>query len=187
MFLLYAILLAVALGLVLGGRPNGLATLEFRWAPLVLVGFVAQVILFSEPVSDRVGAAGPPLYVASTALVLAAVLRNVRLPGLPIVAAGSVSNLTAIVANGGYMPASLAAKQAIGHGAPTTYSNSAIVDSPNLAPLTDVFALPAWLPFTNVFSIGDALIATGVIVAIVVAMRRRPGAAGNLPPAPQAG
>ena len=187
MFLLYAVLLGVAAGLLLGGRPGGLAGLDFRWAPLVVAGFAAQLVLFSEPVTDRIGAAGPPLYVASTSVVLLAVLRNVRLPGLPIVAAGSISNLAAIVANAGYMPASRAAKEAIGRGAPTTYSNSAIIESPNLAPLTDIFALPAWLPFTNVFSVGDALIGVGVIVAIVAGMRRSAGAGGNLPPAPQAG
>ena len=52
------------------------------------------------------------------------------------------------------------------------YSNSAIVEEAVLAPLTDIFALPAWLPFHNVFSIGDVLIGVGVAMAIVVAMRR---------------
>ena len=58
------------------------------------------------PVSDRVGDLGPWIYVASTAMVLAFVLRNLRITGLPIVAIGAASNLAAIVANGGYMPAS---------------------------------------------------------------------------------
>ena len=56
--------------------------------------------------------------------------------------------------------------------AATTYSNSAIVDNAVLAPLTDIFALPAWLPLHNVFSIGDVLIGVGVAVVIVVGMRR---------------
>jgi len=41
-----------------------------------------------------------------------------------------------------------------------------------LRPLTDIFVLPAWLPFANVFSVGDLLIGLGVAVVIVVAMRR---------------
>jgi hypothetical protein len=41
-----------------------------------------------------------------------------------------------------------------------------------LEPLTDVFALPAWLPFANVFSAGDVLIAVGVVIVIVGGMRR---------------
>ena len=187
MFLLYAIAIGLALGLLLGGRAEGLGSLTFRWAPVAILGFAAQVALFAAPVSDRVGDAGPVLYVASTALVLAAVLRNFRVVGLPIVALGAVSNLVAIVANGGYMPASPAAIEALGRHAATTYSNSAIVANPTLAPLTDQYALPGWLPLSNVFSIGDALIALGVAVTIVAAMRtaarhsRGAGAPRNLP------
>jgi hypothetical protein len=127
--------------------------------------------LFSGPVADRVGALGPPIYVASTALVLVAVLANRAIRGMAIVAFGAASNLVAIVANGGFMPASQAAMDALGKSDPTTYSNSDIVADPVLAPLTDVFALPAWLPFANVFSIGDLLIGVGVVVVIVAAMR----------------
>jgi hypothetical protein len=182
MFLLYAVVIGLAIGLVAGGRAAGLARLEFRWAPLVPIGFATQLVLFSEPVSDRVGDAGPAVYVGSTVLVLLAVLRNVGLPGLPLVAVGSMSNLAAIVANDGYMPAAAAAKAALGRSAPVTYSNSAIVDAPSLAPLTDIFALPAGLPFANVFSAGDVLIGAGVVVAIVAAMRAgRPVHRGTSP------
>lgn len=185
MFLLYAVIAGVALGLILGGRPRGLATIEFRWAGLAFLGFAIQVLLFSEPVSDRVGdVLGPILYVGSTALVLVAVVRNVRLPGLAIVAVGAACNLAAIVANGGYMPASPSAKDAVGLGPVTTYSNSKVIENPALEPLTDILSLPDWLPFTNVFSVGDLLIAIGIVIAIVVPMRRaRIGRAGD-PPRP---
>jgi Family of unknown function (DUF5317) len=48
-----------------------------------------------------------------------------------------------------------------------------------LRPLTDVFAIPAWLPMANVFSVGDVLIAIGIAWTIVATMRRpvAPGAA----------
>ncbi|HET9457461.1 MAG TPA: DUF5317 family protein [Candidatus Limnocylindrales bacterium] len=186
MFLLYAVLLGLLLGFLVGGRPAGLAAIHFRWAWLAILGFAIQVVLFAGPVSDRVGdVLGPIIYVGSTALVLVAVLRNVRVPGLAIVAAGAASNLTAIVANGGYMPAGAAARAEVGQGAITTYSNSKVIANPVLEPLTDVLALPAWLPFTNVFSVGDLLIAIGVVVAIVVPMWwARPGASGKLGPVP---
>src|SRR5262245_7747723 len=158
MFLLYAVVVGVAVGFLLGGRLSGLAALEFRWAPLALVGLAIQILLFSGPISDRVGDLGPAVYVGSTLLVLVVVVRNVRIVGMPLVALGAVSNLVAIVANGGYMPASPQAAAAAGRVEATTYSNSAIVEAPVLAPLTDIFALPTWLPFSNVFSIGDLLI-----------------------------
>jgi hypothetical protein len=181
MFILYAVVIGFLVGLALGGRPAGLATLQFRFGWLVIVGFAAQIVLFSAPVSERVGSLGPVLYVASTALVFVALLANVRIAGLPLVALGAACNLAAIVANGGYMPASSAALAAIGKGPIAGYSNSSVVTDPVLAPLTDIFALPTWLPFTNVFSIGDVLIAIGIAIAVVAAMRRQPAATSLRP------
>ena len=77
------------------------------------------------------------------------------------------------------MPASAAAMAFLGKAANPGYSNSAVVESPALAPLTDIFALAAVVPFANVFSIGDVLISLGIAVVIAGAMRG--GARGNLP------
>jgi Family of unknown function (DUF5317) len=172
-FILYAVLIGLVLGFVLGGRLSGLATINFRWPWLAIGGFLVQLVLFSDAVRERAGDLGPPLYVASTVAVLIAVIRNVRIPGMALVALGAASNLAAIVANGGYMPASEGAFAALGGGLNPGYTNSAIVPNPALEPLTDLFALPSWLPFANVFSIGDVLIALGVVIVIVAGMRRR--------------
>jgi hypothetical protein len=174
MFILYSILIGIPLGLLLGGRLAALGELQFRWAPAMLVGLLIQVALFTTPLTDVVGAAGPPIYVGSTALVLIAMLLNYRITGIPIVAVGAISNLAAIVANGGYMPADPGALASGGGSVPDTYSNSVVVAHPALQPLTDILALPTWLPFANVFSIGDVLIGIGVCVVIVAAMQRRP-------------
>jgi hypothetical protein len=171
MFMLYAVAIGLALGLLLRGRIARLGQIRLRWAPLAIAGLAVQLVLFSGPVASVIGDAGPPIYVASTAAVLVAVLANWRIPGLPIVAAGAASNLLAIVANGGYMPASPDALAAIGASDGPGYSNSATPEVIAFAPLTDIFAMPAWLPFANVFSIGDVLIGLGVVVAIVAAMR----------------
>ena len=171
MFILYAVPLGLIVGLLLGGSLAGLGTIRFRWAGLALFGFLAQVVLFSDPVTARVGDLGPPLYVASTALVFVAVLRNLAIRGMPLVALGAASNLAAIVANGGYMPTSTSAAAEFGRSAPETYSNSAIIESAALAPLTDVIPLPRWLPFANIVSVGDILIAVGIVVVIAAAMR----------------
>lgn len=175
MFILYALVVGVILGLALGGRPAGLGGLRFRWSGLMLAGLLVQVVLFSEPVAERIGPLGPPIYVASTALVLASVIANRSIPGMAIVAVGAVSNLAAIVANGGYMPAARSALAALGRSDPTAYSNSSTVDHAALGPLTDVFAMPRWLPFANVFSVGDVLIVVGIVTTIVLAMRSARG------------
>lgn len=174
MFILYAIPVGFVIGLLGGGRAAGLATLQFRLGWLAVAGFAAQVVLFSAPVTERIGELGPPLYVLSTAVVFVVLLANFRIPGLPVVALGAASNLAAILANGGYMPASQAALIAAGKIPPSGYSNSTVVPDPLLGPLTDVFTLPGWLPFSNVFSVGDVLIGLGIAIAVAVAMRRPP-------------
>ncbi len=178
MFILYAVLVGLVVGLLLGGRPAGLGALQFRFAWLAVLGFGIQVLIFSGPISERIGWLGAPAYVASTGLVFLVLMANIRIPGLPIVALGAACNLVAIVANGGYMPASAAALTAAGRAPAAGYSNSAVLADPVLAPLTDLFSLPAWLPFSNVFSLGDVLIGVGIAVAIVVAMRRPVPAGG---------
>lgn len=173
MFILYAIPIGIIAGYLLGGRLDGLAEVPFRWGWLAVAGLLVQVVLFSGPVVDTIGAAGPPLYVASTAAVLVAVLRNLRLPGIPLVALGAASNLLAIVLNGGVMPASPEAVAALGVPEGGGFSNSVVMADPAVRPLTDIFALPTWVPFANVFSIGDVLIGLGVVVVIAIGMRQR--------------
>lgn len=171
MFILYAIPIGIVAGYLLGGRLDRLGDIRFRWGWLAIGGLMAQVILFSAPVADIVGDLGPPLYVASTAAVLVAVVRNWRIPGLALVALGATSNLAAIAANGGIMPASPDAVAALGTEAGPGFSNSVVMADPALGPLTDMFALPMWVPFANVFSVGDVLIGVGVAIVIALGMR----------------
>lgn len=171
MFILYSVLFGLVVGFLVGGRPAGLAGLHIRWSPVILAGLLVQVALFSGPVSERVGALGPPIYMASTAMVIGTIVANRAVPGMLIVAAGALSNFAAILANGGYMPADAGALAALGSVPTGAYSNSSFVADPVLAPLTDIFATPVWLPFANVFSIGDVVIGIGIAVVIASAMR----------------
>ncbi len=184
MFILYAIPAGILAGLAMRGRLDGLSRLQFRWAWVFMLGLAVQLVLFSDAVTQRIGDAGMPIYVLSTLAVAAAVAANVRVTGIPILLAGAVSNLAAIVANGGYMPASPEALAALGRPVKEGYSNSSFVTDPALPWLTDIFAMPSWMPFTNVFSVGDVLIGLGVVVVIAAAMRgpaRPAGAHGNNP------
>ena len=170
MFVLYAIPIGIVIGLLAGGRLGRLAELRLRWVPLILLGLAVQVAIFTDAVGRAIGDAGPALYVASTALVLVAVLRNVTVPGVWLIAIGAGCNLAAIVANGGWMPADPTALESIG-GLANGYTNSIVVADPALGPLTDIFALPPWLPLANVFSVGDVLIGIGIAATIALAMR----------------
>jgi hypothetical protein len=70
------------------------------------------------------------------------------------------------------MPADPAALRTAGLDGPGSHTNSVVIENPALQPLTDIFAIPAGLPFANVFSIGDVLLGIGIVVVIVAAMRR---------------
>ena len=170
--MLYAIPVGIGIGYLLGGRLDRLGDLRLHWVPVILVGLAVQVAIFSDQIGRVVGDAGPAIYIGSTAAVLVAVLRNVAIPGVAVIAVGAGCNLAAIVANGGWMPADPAALESVG-GLGPGYTNSILVADPLLRPLTDVFALPAWLPLANVFSVGDVLIGVGVASTIALAMRRR--------------
>ncbi|HSL76199.1 MAG TPA: DUF5317 family protein [Candidatus Limnocylindrales bacterium] len=172
MFILYGVLIGLVLGFLVGGRPAGLASLQIRYGWLMIAGLLVQIVLFSPFAAERVGDVGPPVYVGSTLVVAGAILANLRIPGMALVGLGAISNLAAIVANGGYMPADPRAMAALGMAEPTTYSNSSVVPDPALWPLTDIFAMPAWLPWSNVFSVGDVIIVVGVALVIVSALRR---------------
>jgi hypothetical protein len=172
-FVLYAIPIGIALGFAMGGRLDRLGELQFEWGWLAVAGLAIQIVLFSGFVDAGLGrGVGEAIYVASTGAVLLAVWRNLSVPGLPLVAVGAISNLAAIVANEGIMPTTAEALAAAGMGADESFSNSAIVPDPALAPLTDIFALPPWLPLSNVFSIGDVLIGLGIVLVIALGMRR---------------
>jgi hypothetical protein len=172
-FILYAVLAGLVIGLVSGGSVARLGDLQFSWAPLIAVGMVVQLLLFSTDVGDALGAAAPLAYVASNMAVLVAVWKNRSIPGLSVVLIGGAANLLAICANGGYMPVSSAALTALGRGARDGYVNSRFVDGAVLGPLTDQFAMPAWMPMANIFSVGDVLIGIGAAIAIVAAMHGR--------------
>lgn len=185
MLLLYFLLAGVGIGLARGGRLANLGEARFRWWPVALAGLAFQALLFSEPLGAQVGWAGPLLYVASTLAVLAALLRNLTLPGFALIAVGAILNLVAIVANGGQMPAEPAAVTALlGEAgiAAGVFSNS-FVGGPGaeFAFLGDTMVLPRPIPFANVFSIGDVLIGIGGGYFIVRTMGRRPSRGPDLP------
>ena len=172
MFMLWAIPIGIFAGFLARGHVDALSRFRFRWGGLALAGLLVQVVLFTPTGDQLAGGLGPALYVLSTLAVFVAVVRNIRLPGMAIVALGALSNLAAIIANGGFMPASAAALAAAGLDVPGSYTNSVVLDSPALQPLTDIFAVPASWPLANVFSVGDVLIGVGIVMVIAAAMRR---------------
>lgn len=178
MLLLYSIAAGLVIGRLLGGRVRNMEQVHFVWWQLALGGLLVQLVLFADPVQARVGEAGVPVYVVSTLAVLAALLRNVRHPGLAVLAVGAVLNLVPILANGGYMPSSPEVwRELTGVAAvPVTYYTNVTLIGPEtaFAFLGDIFAFPRQLPMATAFSLGDTVIAMGAVVFLVSAMHTSP-------------
>jgi hypothetical protein len=184
-FILYAIPVGILAGFLLGGHLGRLGELRLRWVPLALLGLLIQVLLFTDTFGSPFGEASTAVYLGSSFLVFAALLRNVRVPGMAVAAVGAACNLLAISANGGYMPADPAGVAALGLRS-TGYTSSVILTDPALPFLTDIFTMPAWMPAANIFSIGDVLLGVGVALTIALAMRGT-SPAGQSEPAPTDG
>ena len=181
MLLLYALPIGLLAGLVAGGSIGRLADLRIRLAPLAIGGLLFQLLLFSPPLGTILAKdlpIGPGLYVGSTLLVLAALIANIGRPGFAFILIGAALNLFAVVANGGVMPASPDAWASL-HGLTgvpqEVLTNSTLASAATrLAVLGDLFAVPRGLPFANVFSVGDLLIAIGGAWFIARTMSARP-------------
>jgi Family of unknown function (DUF5317)/Major Facilitator Superfamily len=163
----------------LGADPRQLAAVRLRWSGLVLAALLLQLLVFVPSLDpSRLVASATAVHVTSYVLLIACGLRNLRLPGFALAAAGLASNTLAIFVNGGHMPVSVAAWRAVGRPLPeltaTGVSNNTglLTPSTHLSFLGDVFALPGWLPLANTFSVGDVLLVTGAVLFVYRQGRR---------------
>jgi hypothetical protein len=167
MLLGIAAVLALLTALVTGGRLAALADLQLRRSYLVAIALGAQIIVVSI-VPGSFDGLHEPVHLATYVVLAAFLWSNRQIVGLPLVAAGAATNAAAIFANDGVMPASPSALATAGMPADKAgeFANSAVVDHAQLSWLGDIFAVPASWPLSNVFSVGDGLIALGVAVAL---------------------
>jgi hypothetical protein len=165
--ILVAVVVLAALVVPLaGGRLGALAELRLRRVWAIVAALALQVAALDLPGLPE--GARAALVVASYPVAAVFLAANRRFPGIALVALGGALNLLAICANGGVMPASPSALA--GAGLPVDapgFQNSAAVADPRLAFLGDVFFVPAAWPLSNVFSVGDVLIALGVAWAVL--------------------
>jgi Family of unknown function (DUF5317) len=173
---------AIAVGLLLGGRLGALAEIEIHGAWLGFAAIALQIAAFPSGVLpwQTPGSVARALWLCSYALLIVLLCRNARLRGAPIVALGIAGNLAAILANGGLMPVRAAALAAA-HRDYHVHDNSIELARPHLGLLVDRWAVPGWVPLGNVYSIGDMLIAVGISVVLIAAMRPMTGKRWHTP------
>jgi hypothetical protein len=181
--MLYAVPIGIAAGLALGGRLALLGEARLRHVPVFVLALIIQVALFSTPLGETTWALayGPALYVGSLALVMLGLLANRGGVGAYMVLLGACSNLAVIAANGGRMPVLPQALLALkGEGRLQALSSGQYLT--NVAPmepetglwfLGDIFAMPGFVPFANVFSVGDVVAGLGVAFWLAELMQPR--------------
>jgi Family of unknown function (DUF5317) len=170
MALALPLLIGLAVAPLLGGSWKRLGDVQLRWIGVFYVAIALQLVAF--PFSqlpwrtpDRVAVV---LWLVSYGLFALGAARNVRVPGIPLVFAGMLSNVVAIVSNGGHMPALPTALRAAGLHFEQS-RNSMAASAPHLPWLVDRWAAPDWVPLANVYSVGDVLIAVGGFIFALVA------------------
>ena len=102
---------------------------------------------------------------------------------MKVLGLGLALNFLVIAANGGYMPVppenlvkagmlhEAEMLQARGH-----FSNLTVLTEETRFPfLADIFVIPPYLPFRNVFSIGDVIIGIGAFILVLRAMQGKSG------------
>jgi hypothetical protein len=175
MAVLLAVIPGVLLGLLLGGRPGRLADLHLRALWLFYAAIGLQLIAY-PPVNLHYAVpenVATVLQVLSYAALIGITVVNVRVPGMLLAGVGMLSNLAAILVNGGHMPALPSAMRGAGLTYTGVHNNSVADAAPTLPWLVDRFVAPHWLPSANVYSVGDVLIVLGVVVLVACGMGAR--------------
>lgn len=146
-----------------GGRLARLADLRLRglWIP---VPALAVQVLITVVAPSGHQSLHELAHIATYVLLGLFIWANRRLPGAPIIAAGTLSNGLAVLLNGGVMPAAATAQRMIGMRLASGFQNSAHLAHPVLPWLGDIIPWPGPLP--NVLSIGDLFIFAGTLVLL---------------------
>ncbi len=174
MAILALLVLSLLIALARGGSLGALANLQIRYLWLFFVPLILQLLAFT-PLASAFGLGTDStrvIYLASMLCGALALALNWQLPGLVWIAAGLALNLLVITLNGGFMPVLPAAREFTGLPALDSRDNNVIpmTSETRLWFLGDILPLPAWLPFTNVFSLGDVLITFGGVLFIQQAL-----------------
>jgi len=181
MSLLWAVGIGIVVGFIRRGRLAHLGHLKLRALWLILSALVIQLLIFPLGSSGPIVSVGTAhLHVLSYALLVTFVALNRRYPEFLIMGAGLALNLIVIAANGGYMPASATALERAGlQGvaaaleAGVRQGNTTLMgDATRLNFLGDLLYLPAGVPLSSAFSIGDVVLGVGLATLLARRMAR---------------
>ena len=175
MILAFSIIIGVVIGFIRARiRKEPYQPIELKHLWLILIATLPQFLAFFLPATrERIPDQWiPPMLITSQLILLVFVWINRKIPGLWLLGLGTLLNLAVISLNGGWMPITPETLEHLGapegtwqiglrHG----YSKDLVLTKDNtiLWFLSDFLTLPLWIRYRVAFSIGDVLIAAGVI------------------------
>lgn len=172
MFLIGAVLIGLLLGYLRGGRVEHLSLLRLRSLWLVGIALVIQLAIFplfsARPLLPY---ATSFFHLLSYGLATVFLVLNYRLFPLLVIGSGALLNLLVITVNGGFMPSSPAALIRSGSYRVAArlleegiFGNVILMsEETRLNFLGDILFLPRALPLSTAFSVGDLVLALGLI------------------------
>jgi len=189
MFILYAVIIGIIIGYAAKGRLRNIALRPLKWKYVPISALIIQLVIFSELpfVKNLPNDIITGLHFVSYVMLFIFMARNIKNFGVAIIGTGIFLNFLVISLNGGYMPTvpENLEKTSVGASAHLisqgeAVNNSIMMSEDTLLPwLGDIFVMPSWMPFSNVFSIGDIIIAIGICVFIVANMQPLKGKEQN--------
>jgi fermentation-respiration switch protein FrsA (DUF1100 family) len=146
-----------------GGRLHRITELRLRalWLGPLALAIQLTVTTVAPGGNHTLHAA---IHIATYVMIGVFLWANRRLPGIPVISAGTFMNGVTIVLNGGVMPASATAQRLAGLHLDGGFNNSAQLAHPLLLWLGDVIPVPG--PVPNVLSVGDLVIFAGMLVLL---------------------
>jgi hypothetical protein len=182
-FLFFAVIAgALVLAVVVGGDVRRLSQIRVRHPALLIAAFALKIVvaLLGMPQSELAVNIARPVNIVGAVMLLAAVWFNRHVPGALLFGAGLVLNLAAIASFGGRMPVVLPS------GVDPFSARLAVLRN-GLDPLHvllpqpygpwfigDILSIPSLVGRSSLVSIGDILMAAGIVWLIVRCSQRVP-------------
>lgn len=174
MLVLAILSLALVASLLTGGRLRYIENFHLKALPLGVGAFVVQLLIFTSRGESLLGALLPGVYVLSLFMLLAFLLVNHKVFGVPILLAGLMLNVLVISVNYGRMPADPQALVATGQGSHAeelrrngTAANVVLMsDQTHLNFLGDYIVLPFLGDVGSAYSVGDLVALVGEAVLV---------------------
>ena len=176
------IILALIIGVLIGGKLTRLADIQIKHVWLIFVPalmFVFAWIVASVSGISHIHWIYGTLHLTGIAALVVLSLINTKIPGAKLITIGLILNAIVICANGGFMPASvrsiniLYGQKYAQQTMHSTHVRSSIMDSHTKLPvLCDIIPIKTPMKiFRGIYSIGDMFLSAGIFIAIILIMR----------------